>query len=445
VRLQVWSPLPPSPSGIADYAAEQLPLLAGRAELSVVVEDAEAVDPALRRLHDVRSAHDARDADLDLYQLGNSPAHGFVYRRALLHPGVVLLHDFCLHELVLSETVERGDRAAYLRAMRVAYGETGSFVGRQVARALGGELLPALFPLSEGVLRRSLGVVGLTSLAVSLVKERVPEGRPLLRLRHHLSLPLDPVPSRDEARRALGLPEDALLLTAPGLATAAKRLDVALEVLAALAGRYPKLRLVIAGGVEPGLPLRDWISGAGVGARVIETGRLSLEDFTRHLAAADVLLALRFPHRGEISGALVRGLGVGRPALVSAGSPAADEFPEGVVVPIDPGRHQREQLLAVLERLLGDAGLRRRIEGLAREHVARHHDGAAAALALTAFLETVLRSKDALLAAIRAGEAPAGSLLEYLREELSFGAYQLGLGGFELGADALLAELGRPR
>jgi nucleotide-binding universal stress UspA family protein len=189
------------------------------------------------------------------------------------------------------------------------------------------------------------------------------------------------------------------------------------------------------------LPLRDWIAAAGVGARVIETGRLSLEDFTRQLAAADVLLALRFPHRGEISGALVRGLGVGRPALVSAGSPAAEEFPEGVVVPVDPGRHEREQLLAVLERLLGDAGLRRSIEGLARAHVARHHDGAAAAETLAAFLESVLRSKDALLAGIRAGEAPAGSLLEYLREELSFGAYELGLGGFELGADALLAEL----
>ena len=78
MRLQVWTPLPPSPSGIADYAAEQLPLLARRAELVVVVEDALAVEPSLRRLHDVRSARDAGDADLDLYQLGNSPAHGFV-------------------------------------------------------------------------------------------------------------------------------------------------------------------------------------------------------------------------------------------------------------------------------------------------------------------------------------------------------------------------------
>ena len=65
---------------------------------------------------------------------------------------MVVLHDWSLHHLVLRETVERGDVAAYLREMRRAYGETGTFVGRQVARALGGDLLPALFPLNDRML-----------------------------------------------------------------------------------------------------------------------------------------------------------------------------------------------------------------------------------------------------------------------------------------------------
>ncbi len=443
MKLHVWSPLPPSPSGIADYVAEQLPLLARRVELTVVVEDAERVDASLRQSCDVRSQERAGDADLDLYHLGNSPAHGFVYRRALRHPGVLVLHDFCLHHLVLHETVERGDPAAYLREMRGAYGEAGSFVGRQVARALGGELLPALFPLSEGMLRRSLAVVGLTSFVVARAKERLPERRPLLKLPHHLSLPLDP--TREEARRALGLAQDALLVTAPGLATQAKQLDVAIAALAELRHRHPRLRLVIAGGVEPQLPLRDWIAAAGASPLVIETGRLSLDDFVRHLAAADVLLALRFPHHGEISGALVRGLGVGRPALVSAGSPADEEFPEGVVVPVDPGRGQLPELLALLDRLLGDPALRDRIGALARDHARRLHGLEGSIDALAGFLEGVVEQKAALLATVAAAQAEPGSLLEYLHQELSFGAYDLGLAGFDLGADALLAELLPPR
>jgi glycosyltransferase involved in cell wall biosynthesis len=446
MKLNLWSPLPPSTSGIADYVCEQLPLLKQHLELTLVVEDPAAVDPPLRAAYDVREPSRAPDAELELYHLGNSPAHAFVFRQALRRPGVVVLHDFSLHHLVLRETVERGDSAAYLREMRSAYGEVGSFVGRQVARALGGEMLPALFPLNERLLRQSLGVIGLTAHVVARVKQRLPEGRPLLHLPHHLSLPLDPPPTREEARGALGLPEDALLLTAAGLATASKRLDAALVAVARLREAYPELRLIVAGAVDPQLPLSDWIAAERLDAHVTVTGRLSLADFERHLAAADVLLALRFPNHGEISGALVRGLGVGRPALVSAGSPAAEEFPEGVVVPVDPGRAETEELVALLQKLLSDRALRERIGSLARDHMRRHHDLRQGVLALVRFLEETARGKAAALRAIEAGRHEQGSLLEYLHEELSFGAYDLGLGGLELGADELLAELSlKPR
>ena len=40
MRLAVWSPLPPSPSGIADYVAEQVPALQQHAEVRVVTEGA---------------------------------------------------------------------------------------------------------------------------------------------------------------------------------------------------------------------------------------------------------------------------------------------------------------------------------------------------------------------------------------------------------------------
>ena len=40
MKVNLWSPLPPSSSGIADYVAEQLPLLGAELELTRVVEDA---------------------------------------------------------------------------------------------------------------------------------------------------------------------------------------------------------------------------------------------------------------------------------------------------------------------------------------------------------------------------------------------------------------------
>jgi glycosyltransferase involved in cell wall biosynthesis len=440
LRVGIWSPLPPSSSGVADYVVESLPAIAAHADVHLVAANAARVDPAIRDRVAVHSAADAPDADLDVYHLGNSPDHAFAYRRALSRPGVVVLHEWSLHHLVLHETVERGDVSAYVREMRRAHGERGTFVARQVARALGGDLLPALFPLSDRVLERSLAVIALTAAVAERAARRLPS-RPRLHLPHHLHLPVDPLPSRADARRALGLPADALVVVAPGLATATKGLGSAMRAIGRLRASHPSLRLVLAGAADPRLPFADWSREAGMDGAWTLTGRLGLDDFVRHLCAADVVLGLRFPSHGEMSGALVRALGVGRPVLVTAGTPAANEFPEGVVVPIGPGPREEDEMAAVLGHLLAHPALRDTIGALARAHVLAHHDREAAGRALVAFLHEVHGRKDALLSAIGAEETKAGGLLGYFSEEVKAGARDLGLVGVPLGLDALLGSL----
>lgn len=426
MRLAVWTPLPPSSTGVADYAAEQLSGLAGHFDLAVIGDE-----PGARP-----------DADLDLYQIGNSPPHAFAYRAALARPGVVVLHDFGLHQLVLGETVERGDRDAYLRQMRRAHGETGTFVGRQVARALGGGVLPFLFPLSDRLLERSLAVVALTRQIADRAAGRLRE-RPVLHLPHHLALPFDPPPTREEARRALGLPLEAPIVTAPGLVTRSKRIDVVMRVAARLRAAHPALRLVMAGEAERGVPLDAWTRASGLGDALVLTGRLELPDFVRHLAAADVVVALRFPSQGEMSGAVVRALGLGRATLVTAGTPSADEFPEGCVVPVDPGATEGAQLEALLARLLGDRALRDAIERLAREHVRRHHALDATVETLARFLEDVHARAEGLRADVGRREAAEGTLHAYLRDEVRWAARDLGLPDVPPEVESVLDDLGR--
>ncbi len=441
MRLAVWSPLPPSPSGIADYVAEQLPRLAAQADVSVVVPDPERVDPgAAQGVQLVRAEAAAPAADLDLYHVGNSPAHGYVYRQALRRPGVLVLHEWSLHDLVLSETVGRGERGAYLREMRRAYGERGTFLGRQVARALGGDVLPALFPLNERLLESCLAVVGLARHVTSRAAPRL-GGRPLLQLPHHVSLPFEAVPSKQQARRALGIPEDALVVTAPGLATRSKRLEAAIRAVARLRASLPKLRLVVAGAVEPGLPLEAWSREAGLGEALVVTGRLPLGDFVSQMAAADVVLALRYPSHGEISGALLRALGVGRPVLVTAGTPAAEEFPEGVVVPVDPGPAESAELEALLGHLLQTPALCEAIGRLAREHVARENALPTEVDRLLAFLQDVNDRKAALLRAVALLRVPEADLPGLLLDEIRFGALDLGVPGVPAGVEGIVRSL----
>jgi glycosyltransferase involved in cell wall biosynthesis len=423
LRLAVWSPLPPSTSGVADYVAESLPHLHTRFDVVTVAE--EAPPP---------------DVDLDLYHLGNSPAHAFVYRAALRRPGVVVLHDWSLHHLVLHETVERGDVHGYLREMRRAHGEAGGFVGRQVARALGGDLLPALFPLNDRVLERSLGLVALSRQTRDRIARRAPT-RDVLHLPHHVSLPLHPVPSRTEARRALGLEDDDVVLTAPGLAPAAKRLDLLIQAAGRLRNEHPRLRVVIAGASDGRLPLADWARPAGMDGCLTVTGRLTLPDFVRHLCAADVVVALRYPSHGEMSGALVRALGVGRVVLVSAGSAAAAEFPEGVVVPVEVGPREGPALHAVLAHLIASPTLRARVEGLARGWVGEHHGLTQTGDVLAEFLERVHAGRAATLARIRAEAAPEDGVFGYLVGEVHAATRDLGLTGLDLGLPALVGPL----
>jgi glycosyltransferase involved in cell wall biosynthesis len=439
MKLAIWSPLPPSPSGIADYVAEQLPELARRFDVQAVVEEPGTVDPQVAPAMPRRRAGEAEQADLDLYHLGNSPAHAYVYRAARARPGVVVLHDYALHDLVLAETVARGDRTAYLQEMRRSHGAEGTFVGRQVARGLGGDLLPALYPLNDRILDSALAVVGLTQFVASRAAGRV--RGPVLHLPHHLSLPLDPLPSREQARRTLGLPADALIVTAPGLATRSKRLQTVVSVAGRLRARHPSLRLVVAGGQEASVPLGEWARAAGLADALVVTGRLALPDLVRHLVAADVVSTLRFPSRGEMSGALVRALGVGRPALVTAGTPAAEDFPEGCVVPIDPGPAEAAHLEAVLSRLLGDARLRERIGALAGAHVQAHHGLAATVTRLGDFLEDVRGRKAALAAEIERRRIPEGTLAAYLGDEVRWVARDLGLPDTPPEVDGVLEDL----
>ena len=174
---------------------------------------------------------------------------------------------------------------------------------------------------------------------------------------------------------------------------------------------------------------------------MILTGRLALPDFERHICAADVVLSLRFPTHGEISGALVRALGVGRPVLVTAGTPAGDEFPEGIVIPVDPGPSQEDELVALLDRLLSDSGLRERISALARAHVREHHDLGRTVDRLAAFLGAVVARAPEIRAALAADRAEEGTLLGYLMEEVRWGARDLGLPGAPLDLSPLLEGL----
>jgi citrate lyase beta subunit len=146
-----------------------------------------------------------------------------------------------------------------------------------------------------------------------------------------------------------------------------------------------------------------------------------------------------------MSGAVVRALGVGRPVLVSAGSAAAEEFPDGIVVPVTPGPAEEDELEALLRHLQARPELRDRIGTLAAAHLRHAHGLEATVETLAGFLRGVEAGQAAAVAALEAARAEEGSLLGYFIEEIRWGARDLGLAELRLGLEGLLEPLaGRP-
>src|SRR5438045_3183448 len=104
-----------------------------------------------------------------------------------------------------------------------------------------------------------------------------------------------------------------VLVVAPGDLNAAKQLDGLLTAVAGL-----DVRVALVGRRIEGYDVDAVVGAAGLGERVTVDADVTDADFLAWLSAADVVVDLRFPHRGETSGSLARAMQVGRPSIVSA-------------------------------------------------------------------------------------------------------------------------------
>lgn len=176
-------------------------------------------------------------------------------------------------------------------------------------------------------------------------------------------------PSRETARRELGLSSGEPVVLFFGYVKPYKGLGVLLESLARLRVALPAARLLVVGEpVGSTAPYRRAIARLGLGEHVRWSGSfVPTPTLAMHLAAADVV-ALPYLD-GSSSGALLTAQSFGRPVVATdvADLPElVDPGKTGLVVP--PG--DADALAAALLRLLSDPDLRDRLGACGRERVA---------------------------------------------------------------------------
>lgn len=379
-RVACFTPLSPVASGISYYSEDLLPTLARALDLTVVVDGYTPTHAALLRAAGVTIC-EARDYEraartepfaAAIYQLGNSPAHAYMYARALREPGLVVLHDVVLHHLRLWMAFNggRAQRRGYIEELRTLYGAAGEALAREVLR---GKTPATLFdyPLVEPILAVAPAIIVHNAASAA----RVAALRPGTAVQVvPMGVPLPALPERAAARARLGIAPGAFLVVSHGQVNPYKRLDVALRAFRRLAAERPDAQFLIAGGAAPGLgaTLERQIGFLGLGGRVRRLGFVAPETVNDLLAAADCCINLRYPSAGETSASLLRIMGAGLPVLVSdAGS--FSELPPGCAIKIPVGRVEEPLLAEYLIALARDEALRAGLGAAARAFVEDEH------------------------------------------------------------------------
>ena len=380
--LVIFSPYAPSANGIADYVGELMPYHRADFDVTLVIAD-DAVVPVEGQLtprvllaSEFRR-HRAFFANAPkLYHVGNNPDHCYMLDFLARDPGIVVLHDYNLNYMHEVATQGWKGRNGYWPALQLEYGMIGKDeVRSRFERRDRGQFATYELPLNGDVLEAATGIITHARYVQYKVAARVPH-KPVWYVPHHLSPAVAHYAqiTRGEARQQLDLSESEIVITAPGFITYAKRIPMLLSALSALRTRVPPFRLVLAGEKCPDQYDVDTdIAAAGLKGCTTVTGYLSEADFFKHLAACDLVANLRHPTGGEMSGTLIRALGMGAPAIVLDIGPMG-ELPRTVVQKVAWEGDRHAALMAALYVLISDKTRRQQLGARAAAYARNTHN-----------------------------------------------------------------------
>jgi glycosyltransferase involved in cell wall biosynthesis len=395
VRLAFLSPLPPAATGIADYSAEVLALLAERHELDVFHDqrriDLERLPRAsgVLRAETFLARHRERGYDAAIYQLGNGPTHAFLWEPLARVPGLLVLHDLVLHHARAAMFLDTPEARAYRQdpasaaLRRAALAPLSAYqaelayaypaqAGRLAEAQLGsvGTLLPYAYPLFRLPVEASRVTAVHNRFMADAVRGDVPQAD-VVRIPHQAEARAIAPGAVRALRARLALPENAFVVGSFGLLTPEKGIETLARAVARAAATLPQLRLLLVGPSPDRPALEDQLGRLGVLARTVIAGRVPFEELPAHMECAHLAVHLRYPTARETSGALLRLLAQGRPTVISD-LEHWDEIPMDAVIRADVTDEEGAVTRAIL-RLAERSDARARLGARAAGFVRREH------------------------------------------------------------------------
>jgi glycosyltransferase involved in cell wall biosynthesis len=328
VKIAWFSPWPPQRSGIAGRSAELVPLLGARGHEIDVFVDAGRVPvapgpdtppssgaPRVLNAHEFVWRQKKGHYDLPVYQIGNSHLHRYIWPYLFRYPGLAVVHDGRVHHARAAALKSAGRLDDYRNEVAWNHPALAGQLDNLAAMALD-ELFYFRWPMIRAVVETARLTAVHSPGLVGQLQEACP-GRPI----EHIALGEGPehldVPAVSREFRAQhGLPAGATIFGVFGALTAEKRVREIVTAFADTRAWAPDAVLLLAGAADAWLDLEAHIEALGLRTSVRLLPSLDDRDFDRAIAAADVVLSLRWPTALETSGPWVRALALARPTVI---------------------------------------------------------------------------------------------------------------------------------
>lgn len=317
-KIAMFTPLPPIQSGISDYSADLISELEPEFEIDVYIDKYKAEFEERERVHIYPAKAFAKKQkmyDRIIYQVGNSLYHAYMFPYIKKYPGIVVLHDCDLKNVLEAMYLYKSDQPRkFIQNMLEDYDQTAvDTYMRQLntAYTLNFEINGFVVNYAEKIIVHS-----------QYAKKRLLSGNIGRQVQ---VIPLYAVIEHDHTVKHSGKKsgdgKECFVFAVFGHIHETKRVIPALTAFAHLCRQQPdrKLMFYFVGKMAKELEgrFREKVREYGLHERVYVTGYVSMKKFSEYLDMADVCVNLRYPYHGESSASFMRALAKGKCVIVN--------------------------------------------------------------------------------------------------------------------------------
>jgi len=370
MKIAYFSPLSPIKSGISTYSENNLiPYLKKYADVDVFVE--ENIVPTnsfIKKNVPVFSYKEfnGKDYDVFLYHIGNSPYHEYIYKISLQYPGVVVLHDAFIGDLIAYLTRENPE--SYVEHMEYCLGKKGRKIAENALES--GERPNFKYPLVKKIADSSLALIVHSDFAKKVISQECPDVI-IKKINHPTPLPTTISKSKKEE---FGINQNTLVISSFGYVASHKRLNVVLRSFAKFLKTNPNSKFLIIGKfLEKNYEneINELIKELKIEDNIITTD--FVEDLNPYIQISDIVIQTRYPTAGETSGMTLEVLRIGKPVIVS-NTGWFTELPDDISIKIDIDKNEEQSILDALSKLSSDKENISKLSSNAIKYIKDEHD-----------------------------------------------------------------------